>query len=254
MICPGCDAWVPDDAGYCRGCGTIVRGPKVHQLRAPAPYVPPIAAGQAPAHPPPTGLAPPYPPPPPFAPQQPYGYGGTPYGAAYGGGRADTMWAGRGRARTAIRSSGGDFLVAVFAGLSLLSLFLPWYKLRLLDPFGESVSFAQTSALGSGAGGWRFAIVGSATLVLGYLGARLLLSRNWPLDVPHFPLLVLLALVNLALVVVAFFALPAGGVSITSQGYTFGVTQSWAAYVGLIAAILAVAAAISNRPKIARTA
>jgi hypothetical protein len=45
MTCPTCGALIPADAGFCRGCGTIVRGPRLRTAPDPAttsiPYPPP---------------------------------------------------------------------------------------------------------------------------------------------------------------------------------------------------------------------
>jgi hypothetical protein len=194
-------------------------------------------------------------PPPPAYPSGGPGFAlAQPYGAPYSSGRADTVWARHPGARgITIRHTGCDFLVAVFTAVSLVSLFLPWYEVRFADSVGDSLNLQQTSALGAGAGGWRFWILATAIATVGYLGARLALTRRWPPSLPHFPVLLLLALGNLALVAVAFFDLPDGGQSITAGGLTFGVTQAWGAYAGFSAAILAAVAAVANRPKLART-
>lgn len=311
MTCPGCGAWIPEDAGFCRGCGTIVRGPRMRQAGVslppvgaprfgPAGYRPPDAATARYAPPPPSpvgyGIVPPPPPEgapgdPPAAvlqtapPPPPPGYGAAPsypplvpavpayaasappgyapgqamapvygYAPPFAAGRSDTVWARHPRARgIAIRHTGSDFLVAVFTAVSFVSLFLPWYEVRFADSVGDSINLGQTSALGTGAGGWRFAILATAVAVVGYLAARVALSRRWPPSVPHFPVLLLLALANLALIAIAFFQVPDGGQSVTDGGVTFGVTQAWGAYLGFGAAILAAVAAVANRPTIART-
>ena len=325
MTCPGCGAWIPEESGFCRGCGTIVRGPRIAQLGPTVPAVgravprtapppplgyaapdrplgygivpplhptggglteaPPVGYGIAPPPPPPSSgsasadLPPPSPAavtspawaapsasqaapyvPPPMAPWQrsagialARGSGYAPAGAVGLRDRADTVWARTSRARgLAIHHSGADFLVAAFTAVSLVSLFLPFYEIRFADSLGDSMNYASTSALGGWAGGWRVAVLAPGVAILLYLAARMLMARRWPPGVPHFQLLLLLALANLALVVIAFFTLPAGGFSISAGGLTFGVTQAWGGYVGMSAAVLATAAAIANRPTVGR--
>lgn len=218
MVCPGCGAFVPEDAGFCRGCGKIVRGPKIRLGPPP---------GAVPAPPP---LSPPAAWPPAAS---------WPYAAPAGrpGGRVLT-----------IQPTGNDLLVAIFTGVALVSLFLPFYRVRASDIFGDTVTPLQFSALNGYAGGWRWLAVASSVLILLYLFVRLIArGQSLPVPIPHTPLLAGLVTINLALVLLAFFSLPFGGFSESVDGAVAGVAQAWGAFVALSAAVLALAASLFNR-------
>ena len=266
---------MPEDAGFCRGCGTIVRGPKVRGL-VPAGgrtnYPPPMrhrgivtrpATEDEPAPPPPgtpasasAAVPPPLPPagaaapsPPRLAPGGPYGYRATGYGGPGGGPPGDTFVASGSGRGLFTRPTGCEVLVGAFTLAVLVSLFLPWYRWRASDVVGDTLTIQQTSALGAGAGGWRWVAVAISVSILLYLAVRLA-SRGEAPALPVRPTVVLatLAVANLALSVVAFFALPNAGFSLSVAGVEVGMAQSWGAFVGMIAAVLAATAGLLNRP------
>jgi hypothetical protein len=151
--------------------------------------------------------------------------------------------------RSAVQPTGCEILVAGLSVVSLVSLFLPWYMVQATDPFGASAHLDATSALGGSAGGWRFVCLVLAAIVLVCLAVRQLrpdLSAIVP--VPYRAVLATLAIATVAAFAVAFFALPYGGAQFSVDGAQVGVTQDWAAYVGLAASVLAATAAIVNSP------
>jgi hypothetical protein len=243
---------------------------------------PPPAAGPPPG-PPAPGV--PLPPPPPLAPPPAYRTGapaqpvryagsGTQYGSGGGGsyrfsGRGDgggiarsagdSMWASSAPQRGLFtRPTGCDALVAFFTLISLVSLFLPWYRFRASEgAFGFVENFTQVTALGSGevggttinAGGWRWVVLGVSVGILLYLGIRFATGGQAPVfPLPPNVMLAGLAVVNLGLLVVAFVNLPLGGASVTFDSVTVGMAQSWGAFAGLGAAVLAATASLLNRP------
>jgi hypothetical protein len=255
---------MPDTVGFCRSCQTILRGPRV-----PPAGVPPTGPLAGQANFPPPGAAPP--PPPPYeggagGRGQGYAYGGAPPrhagatgsyrfpgggdGGAISRSATDTMWASSAQQRGVFtRPTGCDILVGAFTAAALVSLFLPWYRYRLSGVLGPTVNIQQTSALGDGAGGWRWVALAVSVSILLYLGVRVASGGEAP-AFPVRPTVVLaaLAIVNLALLVIAFFTLPAGGFSVSVDGEVLGMAQSWGAFVGMIAAVFAATAGLVNRP------
>jgi len=162
----------------------------------------------------------------------------------------------------------GDVLAASGAGLVLVSLFLNWYSVTLTAlgvQFYESLEkaffarlFPQVAnsfggltgpltfsvpALGTGAGGWRWAIlVVSIILLLEVLMAVSSSTRSQsPPTWPHSGILLVLTVSDLILVVAAFFSLPYGG---TPSSYVTA-NPGVGAYLGLLAALVACAGAVT---------
>lgn len=293
MSCPTCGAFIPADAGFCRGCGTIVRGPRVRS------GAPPLASGSLGAqtpiqYPPPPGYPDPppgYPDPPPGyaalppapagtqAPAPagyaagPYGYPPTPpYPQVNGYGPPPSPFPGTGpygspypqapyaRERTRAAPvvgmhSGADFLVALFTGVVLLAFVMPWYTVRVSDSFGNSQDIGGAKPLDRGVvDGWHRAMLWLAIGVLAYLVVRMFAGRHWPLPWwSHFPALALLAMAQMAVVAGSFATLPAGGFHESYEGASVAITQTYGAYVAIIAAAAAAMAALTNRPRRGRT-
>lgn len=135
----------------------------------------------------------------------------------------------------------GDFIVGGATIILFISLFLSWYSISF------SASSASISALGSGAGGWRVLILILCLCTVGYLFARTL----WPrprLPIPHWQLLTVTCGITALLTLLAFLVRPGSGSS------SLGISISWAygAYIGLVAAIAAVAGAVqrSKQPEV----
>jgi hypothetical protein len=170
----------------------------------------------------------------------------------------------------------GDVLAATGAGFVLISMFLTWYNVTLpalgvqfyeslereflarlfpqiansLGGLTGSLTFS-VGALGSGAGGWRWAIlVVSIILLLEVLLAigsttRTQSSPTWP----HVVILLVLTVTNLILVVAAFLSLPYSSAPASYLTVAPGV----GAYLGLLAALVAcggaVAGLVRNSPR-----
>ena len=162
----------------------------------------------------------------------------------------------------------GDVLAASGAGLVLISLFVTWYNVTLTAlgvQFYESLEKAlfarlfpqiansfggltgpltfSVPALGTGAGGWRWAIlVVSIVLLLEVLMAVSSSTRSQlPPTWPHSGILLVLTVSDLILVVAAFFSVPYSG---TPNGYVTAASGV-GAYLGLLAALLACAGAVT---------
>jgi hypothetical protein len=162
----------------------------------------------------------------------------------------------------------GDVLAASGAGLVLISLFLTWYNVTLTAlgvQFYESLEKAlfarlfpqiansfggltgpltfSVPALGTGAGGWRWAIlVVSIVLLLEVLMAVSSSTRSQlPPTRPHSGILLVLTVSDLILVVAAFFSVPYSG---TPNSYVTAASGV-GAYIGLLAALLACAGAVT---------
>ena len=162
-----------------------------------------------------------------------------------------------------------DVVAATGAALALVSLFLTWYQVTLTAlgvQFYQSIEraffsrlFPQISnslgslsgpltfsvpALGSGAGGWRWAIlVVSIVLLLEVLLAITSSTRSqsgpgWP----HAGVVLVLSVADLILVIVAFFSVPYGSAPSTYLTVSPGV----GAYLGLFAAFLACCGAVAG--------
>ena len=162
----------------------------------------------------------------------------------------------------------GDVLAAFGTAVVLISMLLTWYRVTItsagmqylealeraffprLFPAGGGLGgltgplTTSVSALGKGAGGWRWAIVVvSSVLLLEFLlaissGAT---SPSSPSG-SHTTILLLLTVINLILVAAAFITLPFGG---TPAAY-LTVARGMGAYVGLFAGLVACAGAVAR--------
>jgi len=138
----------------------------------------------------------------------------------------------------------GDAVAAVGTLVLLVTLFLPWYSLTLdLGSLYSGIYAGSISALGDGAGGWRFLTLIVCLAILGYLFARTIWSPGRRLPLPHWQLLTVLCSINLLLAALMFLVKPLGGSSFS------GLSISWAygAYTGVCAAILAVVGSVLRR-------
>jgi hypothetical protein len=156
----------------------------------------------------------------------------------------------------------GDMIAGIASFLVLISLFIPWYSFAAAAAqAGEQATPAQqqlvlaicgdqpavcssdvppqfsVSALGGGAGGWRFLILVVAIIAVLYVLSRTLepVARVFPY---HWQVLVGITAFQGLLVLIAFAANPLGILgSLGSSSWAFG------AFVALIAAIAAVVGA-----------
>ncbi len=245
MICAKCGTPLPPDAGFCRACGAFVRPRGAPGNAQTTPSVSPPAVVPAPTVP-----RAPWP----VVPERawtsvPISRPSPPPGTV------------------AAPSMLGDLLAVAGAGFVLISIFLTWYSVTLTTlgvQFYESLERAILSrlfpqiansigglsgpltfsvpALGSGAGGWRWAIlVVSIILLLEVLlaigsSARSQSAPSWP----HTSVLLLLSASDLILVLAAFLSRPYSSAPASYLSVGLGV----GAYVGLFAALLACAGAV----------
>jgi hypothetical protein len=157
----------------------------------------------------------------------------------------------------------GDLIAGIASFLVLISLFIPWYSFAAsADSASASPTLAQqqlvlaicsdqpavcasnvppqfgVSALGGGAGGWRFLILVVAIVAMLYVLSRTLDAVNQAIPY-HWQLLVGITALQGLLVLIAFFANPLSIFgSLGSSSWAFG------AFLGLIAGIAAVVGAI----------
>lgn len=255
MKCSQCGVPLPPDVGFCRACGAFVRP----RSATPSGLTTPGPSQVAAVEPSTTWQAQP------VSHQLPVASGVT-----WAPGTLTSRAAPFGPPSTP--SMAGDVLAAVGSGLVLISIFLTWYSVTLTAlgvQFYESLEQAFLSRLfpqianslagisgpltfsvpllGSGAGGWRWAIlVVSVLLLLEVLlaiasSAKSHLPPSWP----HGSVLLLLSVGELVLVLVAFFSLPYGSAPSTYLTVAPGV----GAYVGLVAALLACGGAVVGLAK-----
>jgi hypothetical protein len=124
------------------------------------------------------------------------------------------------------RLSQTDRIAGVATLALLISLFLPWFSVSAL---GFSVS-----ASGLSSHGYLYLVMLLAIAEIGYLVLRALDVFKLPPTLPlgHDQVLLVVNAINLVLVLIAFLLMPGGGVA--GVGWAFG------AFVGLVAAIVAV--------------
>jgi hypothetical protein len=130
----------------------------------------------------------------------------------------------------------GDIVAAVGLVLLFIDLFLDWYS-----GSEGGVDLGSVSALGTGAGGWRFLILVLDILILIYLLIRTMTPRGLRLPLPHWQLLTALLGLEFLLTLLAFLVKPSGGGDGVSVSWSFG------AYIGLVAALIALAGGIMRR-------
>ena len=131
----------------------------------------------------------------------------------------------------------GDIVALGGSVLLFISLFLSWYTIKVSEEFGNIG--ASTSALGTGAGGWRVLILVIDILVILYLFVRTMTPRGLHLPLPHWQLLTVALGLQFLLTLLAFLVKPSAD----------GVSVSWGygAFIGLIASIIALAGGIMRR-------
>ena len=209
QTCPQCQSGTSDDAGFCPNCGAVLSGAPAAQA-APGPG--------APAPPPPPAAAAP-PPPPAAAP-----VAGDPGVTAPPVGTAPVASSMPAYKFDAARWSLADRISGVATVVLFISLFLSW--------FGISVIGITVTASGLSAHGFLYVVLIICILIVAYLALR----AGWEklpggVNVPHLVTMMVATLVNLALVLIAFFDKPGG----SGVGWEFG------AVLALIAAVVAAA-------------
>ena len=228
MFCPQCGTSNPDGTHFCSNCGSALGA----QQSPPAGAAPP----PAPAQPPAPGS---------YAPGPPQGQGfGNPVAGGY------QMGAPGAPVRTAVsvdfrRLGTGDLVAAGGTVLLFISLFLSWYSATGQDANGNIITIS-TSALGQFSGGFRFLVLVLAIFVVLYLLARTFAPRGFHLPLPHWQILSILVGLQFLFTILTFFIKPSAG-----PGGP-GVSWSYGAYIGLVAAVITVAGAVlrKNEPEV----
>ena len=238
MFCPQCGTNNPDGTHFCSNCGTGLAG-----QQAPAGIAPPAAA-----QPPPPGNVDPAGAVPPGYAAAPGSYAPGPqqgqgFGSAVGGGYQ--MGAPGAPVHSTVsvdfrRLGMGDLVAAGGTVLLFISLFLSWYSATGQDIDGNIITISS-SALGQYAGGFRFLVLVLAIVVVLYLLARTFAPRGFRLPLPHWQILLVVVGLQFLLTILTFFIKPSAG-----PGGP-GVSWSYGAYIGLVAAIIAVAGGVLRR-------
>lgn len=240
MSCWQCGASLPPDVGFCRACGALVRPRSAPPSTTATPLQQssvvstgaPRASGASATWQSPTAA----------------GWSGTVPVAA--------------TPQAATRPMGGDVVCMAGSGFVLASLFLSWYNVTLTAlgvRFFASLEQAflarlfprvaaglggltgplssSVSALGEGAGGWRWAILVVSIVVI--LETLLAISSGAatrsPSPWPHTVVQLVLTIAEFVLVIAAFFNVPYGNVpsAYMTVGHGFG------SYLGLFASLIA---------------
>ena len=126
----------------------------------------------------------------------------------------------------------GDIIAVSGCILLFISLFLSWYSVS-----GEDISFS-TSAIGSYSGGWRVLILILDILIILYLFIRTMTPRGIRLPLPHWQFLTVLLGLQFLLTLLAFLIKPSTG---DHWSWSYG------AFIGLVAAVIAVIGGIVRR-------
>jgi hypothetical protein len=123
----------------------------------------------------------------------------------------------------------GDIVGAAATFVLFIALFLPWFSVSI---GGYGIPGLSESALG--ADGWMYLVLILSLVILGYLVARAMWD-GLRLPLPHWQALVGVTGLDLLLTLICFITKPSG------------TTWSFGAYVGLLAALGAVAGAVIRR-------
>ena len=123
----------------------------------------------------------------------------------------------------------GDVVGAAATFVLFIALFLPWFGIGI---GGYGIPGLSESALG--ADGWMYLVLILNLVILGYLVARAMWD-NLRLPLPHWQALAGVTGLDLLLTLICFITKPSG------------TTWSFGAYVGLLAALAAVAGAVIRR-------
>lgn len=137
----------------------------------------------------------------------------------------------------------GDLGVGGGTLVLLISLFLPWYTATLTGggsgiAGGSNSPSASVSALGDGAGGWRFLILILCVAILGYLVVRAFRPLSLPL--PHWQVLGIATGLNLLLTLIGLIATPSSAVLSAEAGFGISISLDFGVFISLVAAALAV--------------
>jgi hypothetical protein len=131
------------------------------------------------------------------------------------------------------RLSRNDQIVGIASAILLVSVFLPWFTVSVvMDGMGLSGS---VSGSGTAAHGYLWLVFVLSLAIVGYLVYRALVDRlAFRLPIAHETTLMIATGVNFVLILLAFVTKPGGGYGLVHVGW------AWGAFVGLIAATVAV--------------
>lgn len=145
------------------------------------------------------------------------------------------------------RLSLGDRVAGIATLVLFIALFFPWYSVSVSSSSVGLAGSASTSALGSAAGGWRYLILILCLLILGDLAVRAVVSRPLQLPAPHWQVLGAALGLNALLTLLAFLLKPSVGVTTVPFSLNVSVSWSYGAFIGLIAALVALAGGVQLR-------
>jgi hypothetical protein len=138
------------------------------------------------------------------------------------------------------RLTGADKVAGVASFLLLISLFLPWY--------GVSANGATVTLSGTGVHRFLWLAVLLTVVVLTYLIVHATVGfSQTPMRFAHEPVLLGLTILQLVLVIVPFFDVPDTLIKGVTVNFQYG------AFIGLIAAVTAVATVIAPFVRSRRT-
>jgi len=218
MNCPQCQTPNQQDSAFCANCGTQLAAAATSGGHLPPPgqgtpvgYGAPSYGQSVSQHPaasqyPAGGQHPP-------AGQQPAGY-------PQAGGQYQPGTVGAPIQFDMNRLTRVDRFVAVGSLIAMISIWLPWY------------SYAGFTASGTSGHGWLWLEFVVALVLIGYLALRAGSATEPRLPIAHAPLLLIGTGLQLLLILIAFADIPYGNL---------GVGWGWAAFLGLIAALVAAA-------------
>ena len=130
------------------------------------------------------------------------------------------------------RLSQADRITGIATLVLLISIFLPWFSVSV----GALGVTASASGSGTSAHGYLWLVFFISLVIIVYLGA-LALMEKLPFDLPigHEQVLLILTGINFVITLIAWIFKPASGFGAVK------VSWAWGSFVGLIAAIVAVA-------------
>jgi hypothetical protein len=130
------------------------------------------------------------------------------------------------------RLSQADRITGIATLVLLISIFLPWFSVSV----GALGISASVTGSGTAAHGYLWVVFFVSLAILFYLGARATMDKL-PFELPmaHEQLLLIATGVNFVITLIAWVFKPASGFGAVKVGW------AWGSFVGLIAAVVAVA-------------
>jgi hypothetical protein len=212
MICPQCQTEVPDGSGACSNCGA--------DLSAVAANAPQAPAAPPPAVPPPAAPAPGF---------------DTPAAAPAAAGQATAFNFDLKRLTTM------DWVTAGATFVLLISLFLPWITASFSYSIGGVTNSQSNSASGLSLHGYFYLVLLLCLVVIAYYVLKAGLGKlPFDLPVPEEMALLIVTGVSFVIVLLGFLFKGYHSGSAIGAGYSYSVGWGFGAFLGLLAAIVAV--------------